>query len=108
MKVERDPRAKKSFPVVFHPTLRYFVGIAVPEDSFYTLAAQITEASGASCKGTTCYGTTGSDFPDLVSQALNDTGRYCRDASRLVHYKKPSLTDLHKLGLTDVSQNSSD
>ncbi|CAM9807137.1 unnamed protein product, partial [Ectocarpus fasciculatus] len=41
-------------------------GIAVPEDSFYTLAAQITEASGASCKGTTCYSTKGSDFPDLM------------------------------------------
>eukprot|EP00903_Cladosiphon_okamuranus_P014763 g13680.t1 len=41
-------------------------GIAVPEDSFYTLAAQITEASGASCKGTTCYSTKGSDFPDLL------------------------------------------
>ncbi|CAB1120014.1 unnamed protein product [Ectocarpus sp. CCAP 1310/34] len=41
-------------------------GIAVPEDYFYTLAEQITEASGASCKGTTCYGTKGSDFPDLM------------------------------------------
>lgn len=42
------------------------IGIAVPEDYFYTLSDQITEASGATCKGTTCYNTKGSDFPDLV------------------------------------------
>lgn len=41
-------------------------GIAVPEDYFYTLADEITEASGATCKGTTCYNAKGSDFPDLV------------------------------------------
>eukprot|EP00752_Nemacystus_decipiens_P012260 g10867.t1 len=41
-------------------------GIAVPEDYFYTLSDEITKACGATCKGTTCYNTKGSDFPDLL------------------------------------------
>ena len=41
----------------------------MPEEYFYTLTAQIAEASGADCKSTTCYGTKASDFPDLVRKA---------------------------------------
>lgn len=56
-------RAPLALPLLPSP----LPGIAVPENDFYTLSAQITEASGASCTGTTCYGTKGSDFPDLVT-----------------------------------------
>lgn len=50
------------------PTFVVFVaaGIAVPEAAFYTLELMITEASGAECRGTTCYSCKTSDFPDLV------------------------------------------
>ncbi|CAM9456317.1 unnamed protein product [Ascophyllum nodosum] len=41
-------------------------GMAIPEGLFYTLTEQITSASGADCKGTTCFNTKASAFPDLL------------------------------------------
>lgn len=52
--------------VVFHNV----AGIAVPESSFYTLSEEIIAAAGAECRGTTCYNTRASDFPDVVSAYL--------------------------------------